>query len=349
MSHFNSNVAILSEMFGGIQYVNRREAVTGKLASDNTVDPDVTSGLSHPEIWVRPGGARQAVPAINLTVTDLIADMPVEIGEDTITGKTTVIRVHPTKGPIFLGDATASANTPRRVAAVNNDIIPSRNFEPGRVTLATAATLTIKAEPFPYRDTAGAEKWWSGGALLDLTSSVPGSSNEHVLVRIALDNDATTPVLVATSGTARDKNAKFQRAEAFDIALPIHYEPLAVIRLVNGDTTFTEDRVWDDRRFFVTHPRAPYVYIAKTANYTAIATDEIINCDASGGSFTITLPTAVGITGKRYDVRKSDSSSNAVTIDASGAETINGSLTAVIAIQYVNLTLISDGANWMVM
>lgn len=33
-------------------------------------------------------------------------------------------------------------------------------------------------------------------------------------------------------------------------------------------------------------------YVAKTANYTATATDEVINCTAN--TFTITLPTASG-------------------------------------------------------
>jgi hypothetical protein len=110
-----------------------------------------------------------------------------------------------------------------------------------------------------------------------------------------------------------------------------------------------EERFTDTRVFLARSvARSPMTYVAKTANYTALATDEIIDCDATSASFTITLPTAVGITGKRYDIRKSDVSGNTVTIDADGTETINGSLTQVITTQYTNVSVVSDGANWMI-
>lgn len=38
---------------------------------------------------------------------------------------------------------------------------------------------------------------------------------------------------------------------------------------------------------------------SKTAAYTLTATDSVIRADASGGAFTVTLPTAVGCTGAR--------------------------------------------------
>lgn len=89
-------------------------------------------------------------------------------------------------------------------------------------------------------------------------------------------------------------------------------------------------------------------YVAKSADYTALNTDEFINVDASGAARTITLPTAVGFTNKIFNIRKSDSSGNTVTVNTTSSQTINGALTQVISAQYVVLSVRSDGANWMI-
>ena len=88
--------------------------------------------------------------------------------------------------------------------------------------------------------------------------------------------------------------------------------------------------------------------VSKSANYTATTSDFAILVDASGGAITITLPTAVGNTGRMYNIKKTDSSTNAVIIDGNGAETIDGDVTKTITDQYVSLTIISDGNNWSI-
>lgn len=92
-------------------------------------------------------------------------------------------------------------------------------------------------------------------------------------------------------------------------------------------------------------------YIAKTATYTAVVGDDLISCDSSGAALTINLPTAVGITGKSFTIRKSDSTfatANAITVDASGSETIDGATTTTLNTQYESITIVSDGANWVI-
>lgn len=94
-----------------------------------------------------------------------------------------------------------------------------------------------------------------------------------------------------------------------------------------------------------------YSYRALATNDNATTTDYTINVDASSsgtGLYTVTLPTAVGITGRVYVIRKTDNSANAVKIDANGTETINGSLTIDLTSHYGCVTLQSDGANWMI-
>jgi hypothetical protein len=89
----------------------------------------------------------------------------------------------------------------------------------------------------------------------------------------------------------------------------------------------------------------PKVFADST--YTALPSDWLIKYDATGGASTVALPTAVGIKGKQYIVKKIDATANTVTIDANGAQTIDGMLTAVLIGQWDVITLVSDGANWM--
>ena len=83
-------------------------------------------------------------------------------------------------------------------------------------------------------------------------------------------------------------------------------------------------------------------YVAKTANYTATSANYLIDCTAN--TFTVTLPTAVGITGRQYVVN--NSGTGVITVDADGTETINGALTVTLN-QYDSVTVVSNGANWI--
>lgn len=88
-------------------------------------------------------------------------------------------------------------------------------------------------------------------------------------------------------------------------------------------------------------------------NTTATSTDitldvshYTVRVDASGASRTITLPAASGCTRRIYAVKKSDSSGNTVTVDADGAETIDGATTQVLTTQYSTVVIQSNGTSW---
>lgn len=70
--------------------------------------------------------------------------------------------------------------------------------------------------------------------------------------------------------------------------------------------------------------------------------------DASGANRTITLPTAASAKWRKYIIKKIDSSVNTVTIDADGAETIDGALTFVLTVQYQAIEIQSDGTTWWI-
>lgn len=83
--------------------------------------------------------------------------------------------------------------------------------------------------------------------------------------------------------------------------------------------------------------------------YTVIAPDSTIEGNAAGGAMTINLPAASGQTGRVLYVIKTDSSTNTVTVDASGAETINGALTDVISVQWASRRYQCNGTSWVAM
>jgi hypothetical protein len=85
-------------------------------------------------------------------------------------------------------------------------------------------------------------------------------------------------------------------------------------------------------------------YAAKTANYTITSTDNVIDCTAN--SFTVTLPTAVGLTGKQYSIKNS-ASGQSIIIDPNGAETIDGEATYTILFKE-SITICSTGTNWII-
>ncbi|MHA1401532.1 MAG: hypothetical protein ACTSQE_14375 [Candidatus Heimdallarchaeaceae archaeon] len=84
-------------------------------------------------------------------------------------------------------------------------------------------------------------------------------------------------------------------------------------------------------------------YTAKTGAYTLTASDYTVDCTSS--TFTITLPTASGISGRIYNIK--NSGTGIITIDANGTETIDGNLTAEI-IKPTSLTVQSTGVGWII-
>ncbi len=86
----------------------------------------------------------------------------------------------------------------------------------------------------------------------------------------------------------------------------------------------------------------------RTAAYTITATDSIITADATTAVFTVNLPTAVGIAGRAYTVKKIDASANAVTMGTTSAQTIDGATTYALSVRWKYATVVSDGANWLI-
>jgi hypothetical protein len=87
--------------------------------------------------------------------------------------------------------------------------------------------------------------------------------------------------------------------------------------------------------------------VTKTSNYDALATDETILIDATSSSVTVTLPAAALSLGKKFSIKKIDTSNNNVIIKSvSGAIDTMTSISGGLWLQ--TWALQSDGANWFV-
>jgi hypothetical protein len=95
-------------------------------------------------------------------------------------------------------------------------------------------------------------------------------------------------------------------------------------------------------------PRRP-VPAAKAADYTAQHYDAggVVIMDTAAAIRTFTLPTAVGVPGMQFTVKRKGA--NSVTIATTSSQTIDGAAASTfnLATDFAKLTVVSDGANWL--
>lgn len=83
-----------------------------------------------------------------------------------------------------------------------------------------------------------------------------------------------------------------------------------------------------------------------TAHYSVVAEDRTLLVDASAGQVVITLLGASAASGIPLDVKKTDNSANQVIV--SGAQNIDGALTAPLTSQYEAITVLSDNSQYWI-
>lgn len=83
-----------------------------------------------------------------------------------------------------------------------------------------------------------------------------------------------------------------------------------------------------------------------TSDTTLTTSHNIVLVDATAGAVTLTLPAVATYVGPGYTIKKIDASANAVTIDGSGAETIDDTTTRILTMQYNAVEVMSDGTEW---
>ena len=179
-----------------------------------------------------------------------------------------------------------------------------------------------------------------------------GQLNANVTINLA-----NTTVTAGSYGNASTVgtftvDAQGRLTAAADAQISIAASQVTGSNITLGNTTLTlggtTTSVGNLTLTNVTLTGTTQAYVAKTGAYTATPTDYTIAASAAGGSFSVTLPTSVGITGKVYTIKKTDSTANTVTVDTTLSQTIDGATTKVLSIQYDAITVQSDGANWII-
>ena len=85
-------------------------------------------------------------------------------------------------------------------------------------------------------------------------------------------------------------------------------------------------------------------YVEKTANYTLLSIDDVINC--TSGSFNITLPSAPLNNGKRYEIK--NTGAGTITMNTTSGQTIDGNASGVLTIAAGSqMSVVSNNTNWI--
>ena len=128
--------------------------------------------------------------------------------------------------------------------------------------------------------------------------------------------------------------------------------PVASDKVIGTDTTdsnatknFTMQSIADLAAMGgYVYPRFNVVATVAASSAPIVGDFVLISID----NHTCTLPTAVGVSGKVIGVYQASLFSGTITIDTTGAETINGAATLNVPSQYSKYMLMSDGANWVI-
>jgi hypothetical protein len=86
----------------------------------------------------------------------------------------------------------------------------------------------------------------------------------------------------------------------------------------------------------------------KSISYALAPTDDDVLFTTGSSSLTATLPTAVGISGKTFLIKKIDSGSGIVTVATTSSQMIDGDASYILGNQWQFLKVFSDGSNWQV-
>lgn len=124
---------------------------------------------------------------------------------------------------------------------------------------------------------------------------------------------------------------------------PVSYK--LVLKTALGVTLWTVDNIQGNLL------AGSVAVLSKVANYTVAVgdgTDVMLLADTSGGPFTVGIYTAVGHAGNRLLVKKTSTSVDAVTLDPSGSETIDGQTTWALIGVNAWIQIESDGTSWQV-
>lgn len=181
---------------------------------------------------------------------------------------------------------------------------------------------------------------------LQLKNTISDETGSGALVFADTPTFAGTPVFASTGFTITSgSTANVLQGNGVAVSKSTLVSSTATNAITNSNTAIvTGDPVTTIAGKAQGQINALTAYVAKTTTYTAAATDNFIDC--TSGTFTVTLPTAVGITGKAFIIK--NSGAGTITVATTSSQTIDGVTTKTLNTIYGGLEVRSDGANWKV-
>jgi hypothetical protein len=193
-------------------------------------------------------------------------------------------------------------------------------------------------------------------ARFALQASNSYNSNQGTGFRLRISNSAGTAIYpltaqnatgVLTTETRLNVNGATDNAS---YQLNVNGNALATTFVKSGGTS--SQYLMADGSVSTNSGTTQAISSIKTSTYTISSTDYHVLVDGSGGAFTVTLPTAAGITGRIYVITRTDvaNTGGSVTLAANGSETIGGYPTFAFGNQTFQycLGVQSDGTNWQI-
>lgn len=243
---------------------------------------------------------------------------------------------------------------------------------PGRVQLGTGTNSTDSTIQFLNSGSVTAAEFGIlSGADTDLTTlSLPANTTISTFGASLVDDssavDANITIGLVSSpgqthvGVGSSASGTFGTAIGLDssasgtLGVAIGYEAVAAgsnsAQIGNG-TNSVDNTIQFLSSGSVTAEEFGRLAVSTTAatgsTYTVLSTDHVILANNSGGVAVALISAASAGDGFRLVIK--NTGTGAVTIDADGAETIDGALTAILTNQYESITIVSDGSNWFIL
>jgi hypothetical protein len=300
------------------------------LKADGSVATSVTAGVPY----------SGAIQAVDLGPYDLkVNGITIGVGAKTITSTNTIDNTAIGNG-VLINNRTGLANTANGFQALQNNTTGSSNTAIGALTLlynTTGGNNTATGIGAIYNNTIGSNNTATGlSASYRNTTGDNNTSNGFE----ALQTNSTGSNNTAFGYRADVASANLTNATAIGNGAIVNASN--TIQLGNTSVTSVVTSGTIKSNGMISN------LVSKTSAYTVQTSDEIITVDATSSTFAITLPTAVGIAGQTFTIKRLNAGVNSVSIGTTSSQAIDGATSWVLNAQYKYLKVVSNGANWII-